>query len=111
MLLCYFQARVEKENAAKLLKIKITHEILVARSKCILCQAGLLIRKSHLKPLESSRTDLGIVEKVDRKGLCVACRADGNSCLLVLILTLLLFMALGKSLNFLISGSVSLPVK
>lgn len=69
MLVCYFQAKVEKEGAAKLLKIKITLEILVAHYECILCQAGL-IRKSLLKPPESSGTDLGIVEKVDRKGPC-----------------------------------------
>lgn len=70
MSICYFQAKVEKQSAAELLKIKITLEILDAHSKCILCQAGLLIRKSLLKPLESSGTDLGIVEKVDRTGPC-----------------------------------------
>lgn len=70
MPVCYFQDKAEKESAAKPLKIKITLEILVAHSECILCQAGLLFRLSLLKPLESSGTDLGIVEKVNRKGPC-----------------------------------------
>lgn len=68
MLSHHFQAKVEKECAANLLNIIIFFFFLW--SLCILCQAGLVIRKSLQKPLESSGTDLGIVEKVHRKGLC-----------------------------------------
>lgn len=108
MLSHHFQAKVEKECAANLLNIIIfffSYGPYVFSVRQVLLSENLF--RSHWSQVELIWE---LWKKCIEKGF-VACRATGNSCSLALALTLLLFMALGKSLNFLISGSVSLPVK